>query len=154
MASIDSLPDEIVHHILLYVSPEEILTKIAHLSKRFNRVAQEPLLWRSYCETNFKYWDSSHRFTERLTSNVHDTDWKRLFLVRLSHNASIARLVDGIISSRVCRLQKMEQICLYGYDAKDYLLSQCRVPDSTEDVLARRYARLSCLCLMIRMSSS
>ncbi|KAI1763695.1 hypothetical protein GGR53DRAFT_357936 [Hypoxylon sp. FL1150] len=145
MASIDSLPDELVHHILLYVSPEETLSKVALLSKRLNRVAQEPLLWRSYCETNFKYWDSRHRFRERLGSNVRDTDWKSLFLVRLAHNACIARLVDGIISSRVCRLQKMEQICQYGYDAKDYLLSQCRVPDSTEDVLARRYYSCSVL---------
>ncbi|KAI1773755.1 hypothetical protein F4818DRAFT_421656 [Hypoxylon cercidicola] len=145
MAFIDSLPDEIVHHILLYVSPEETLSKIALLSKRFNRVAQEPLLWRFYCKASFKYWDSGHRFKERLAGNVRDTDWKRLFLVRLARNACIAHLVDGIITSRVGRLQKIEQVCQYGYDAKDYLLGQCQVPDSTEDVLARRYYSCSVL---------
>ncbi|KAI2622696.1 hypothetical protein GGS26DRAFT_567287 [Hypomontagnella submonticulosa] len=145
MASINSLPDEIVHHILLYVSPEETLTKIAFLSKRFNRVAQEPLLWRAYCQDNFKYWDSRHGFKERLKDNLHNTDWKSLFLLRLGRNACIARLVDGIVASRVSRLQRIEQICLYGYDAKDYLLSQCRVSDSVEDVLARRYYSCSVL---------
>ncbi|KAF3066378.1 putative f-box domain-containing protein [Daldinia childiae] len=145
MASINSLPDEIVHHILLYVPPEETLSNIAHLSKRFNRVAHEPLLWRCYCEHNFKYWEASHHFKERLKGYLHDTDWRRLFLLRLGRNAYIARLLDGIVASRVSRLQKMEQICLYGYDAKDYLLSQCQAPDSVEDVLARRYYSCSVL---------
>ncbi|OTA65836.1 hypothetical protein K449DRAFT_391788 [Hypoxylon sp. EC38] len=145
MASIDDLPDEIVHQILLYVSPEETLTKVSLLSKRFNRVAQEPLLWKFYCEHNFKYWESNHHFKERLKRNLRETDWRRLYLQRLGRNARIARLVDGIVASRVSRLEKIEQICQYGYDAKDYLLSQCRVPDSVEDVLARRYYSCSVL---------
>ncbi|KAI2469150.1 hypothetical protein F4781DRAFT_236609 [Annulohypoxylon bovei var. microspora] len=145
MASIDDLPDELVHHILLHVSPEEILTKIALLSRRFNRVAHEPLLWRSYCEHSFKYWQSSHHFKERLKRNLYDTDWRSLYLKRLGRNARIARLVDGIVNSRVSRLQKIEQICQYGYDAKDYLLTQCRVPESADDVLARRYYSCSAL---------
>ncbi|KAI1207450.1 uncharacterized protein F4807DRAFT_434657 [Annulohypoxylon truncatum] len=145
MASIDDLPDEIVHHILLYVSPEETLTKIALLSKRFNRVAHEPLLWRFYCEHSFKYWQSSHHFKDRLRGNLRDTDWRGLFLQRLGRNARIARLVDGIVESRVLRLQKIEEICQYGYDAKDFLLTQCRVPDTVDDVLARRYYSCSAL---------
>ncbi|KAI0098434.1 hypothetical protein F4814DRAFT_433918 [Daldinia grandis] len=145
MASINSLPDEIVHHILLYVPPEETLSNIALLSKRFNRVAHEPLLWRCYCEHNFKYWEASHHFKERLKGYLRGTDWRRLFLLRLGRNAYIARLLDGIVASRVSRLQKMEQICLYGYDAKDYLLSQCQAPDSAKDVLARRYYSCSVL---------
>ncbi|KAI1385216.1 uncharacterized protein F4822DRAFT_337560 [Hypoxylon trugodes] len=145
MASLDSLPDEIVHQILLYVSPEETLTKVARLSKRFNRVAQEPLLWRCYCLETFKYWNSEHHFKERLRTHIHDTDWKRLFIQRLIRNNQIVQLVDGIVTSRVSRLQKIEQICQYGYDAKDYLLSQCRVSDNTEDVLARRYYSCSVL---------
>ncbi|KAI8965545.1 hypothetical protein F5Y11DRAFT_294552 [Daldinia sp. FL1419] len=145
MASINSLPDEIVHHILLYVPPEETLSKVTLLSKRFNRVAHEPLLWRCYCQQNFKYWEASHHFKERLNGYLYATDWRRLFLLRLGRNAYIARLLDGIIASRVSRLQKTEQICLYGYDAKDYLLSQCQVPDSAKDALARRYYACSVL---------
>ncbi|KAI2627544.1 hypothetical protein GGR54DRAFT_419150 [Hypoxylon sp. NC1633] len=145
MASINLLPDEILHHILLYVFPEETLTNIALLSKHFNRVAHEPLLWKYYCEHNFKYWESAHHFKERLAGNPHDTDWRSLFLLRLGRNARIAQLVDGIVASRVSRLQKIEQVCQYGYDAKDFLLTQCRVPDSVDDVLARRYYSCSVL---------
>ncbi|OTB02373.1 hypothetical protein M426DRAFT_322639 [Hypoxylon sp. CI-4A] len=145
LPSLPSLPDEIVHQILLYVPPEETLSNVALTSRRFHRVAQEPLLWRSYCEDTFKYWDASHHFKERLRANAHRTNWKRLFLLRRKGNADIARLVDGIVASRVFRLQKMEQICRYGYDAKDYLLSQCRIPDSVDDVLARRYYSCSVL---------
>ncbi|KAI0012370.1 hypothetical protein F4779DRAFT_568378 [Xylariaceae sp. FL0662B] len=139
MCFFDALPDELVHHILQYVSPEETLTKVSLLSKRFHRIAQEPLLWRRYCKDNFKYWESSHRVKDKLQGKVHDTNWKRLFLVRRGRNAYIAKLIDSIVTSRLSRLQKMEQICVYGYDAKDYLLSQCAIDDSSEDFLARRY---------------
>ncbi|KAI5859906.1 hypothetical protein GGS23DRAFT_582930 [Durotheca rogersii] len=145
MASFASLPDELVQHVLLYVSPEETLASVSLLSKRFHRVAQEPLLWRCYCRDTFKYWESAHHFKQSLQGSLRATDWKRLFIRRLGRNACIAKLVDGIVASHVSRLEKIEQICQYGYDAKDYLLSQCRVPDSADDVLARRYYSSSVL---------
>ncbi|KAI1082609.1 hypothetical protein F5B20DRAFT_531966 [Whalleya microplaca] len=139
MCFFDALPDELVHQILQYVSPDETLSKVAFLSRRFHRVAQEPLLWRRYCNDNFRYWNANHCIKYRLQSKVHDTDWKRLFILRRGRNAYIAKLIDGIVASRISRLQKIEQICQYGYDAKDYLLSQCNISDSAEDVLARRH---------------
>ncbi|KAI0474972.1 hypothetical protein GGR56DRAFT_643904 [Xylariaceae sp. FL0804] len=139
MACLDGLPDELLQQILHYLSPEETLSTVALLSRRFNSVAQEPLLWKVYCQTSFKYWRAEHRFRDKLQGNLHDVDWKRLYLLRLAQNSRIAGLVDGIIASRVSRLDKTEQICRYGYDAKDYLLSQCRIDESAEDVLARRY---------------
>ncbi|KAI1498437.1 F-box domain-containing protein [Biscogniauxia marginata] len=139
MTLLDFLPDELVHQILHYLTPEETLGTIALLSRRFNRVAQEPLLWKYYCQTYFKYWQANHHFGEKLKGKLRDVNWKRLYLLRLARNRRIAQLVDDIVASRVSRLDKMEQICLYGYDAKDYLLSQCRIDDCAEDVLARRY---------------
>ncbi|KAI5919745.1 F-box domain-containing protein [Camillea tinctor] len=139
MTAFEALPDELVHQILHYLSPEETLQTVALFSKRFNRVAQEPLLWRYYCKSNFKYWHSSHHFKEKLRGKLREVNWKGLYLLRLSRNRRIAKLIDEIISSRISRLDKTEKICLYGYDAKDYLLSQCRIDDSAEDVFARRY---------------
>ncbi|KAH9890843.1 hypothetical protein F4778DRAFT_752489 [Xylariomycetidae sp. FL2044] len=139
MAQLDHLPDELIHQILQYVAPEDIIRNIWPLSTRFNSVSQEPLLWRYHCRTSFKYWQSDHDFQSKLALNVHQVDWRRLFLLRLARNHRIAHLVDGIVASRVCRLQRTEQICQYGYDAKDFLLTQCRVDDSAPDVLARRY---------------
>ena len=136
---LETLPDELVQHLLHYVPPEDILQNFSLLSKRLHRVAQEPLLWRYYCRTTFKYWNSDHRLGEKLRRPVHHVDWKALFLLRLRRNARAAVLLDGIVESRVLRLQKMEQICRFGYDVKDFLLAQCRVDESADDVLARRH---------------
>ncbi|KAI0799324.1 hypothetical protein GGR55DRAFT_669789 [Xylaria sp. FL0064] len=139
MPSLASLPDELIHHILHYLAPEQTLTAVALVSRRLNDIAHEPLLWKYYCQIGFRYWQAEHRFHDKLRGNLHDVDWKALYLLRLKRNARIANLVDGIVASRVSRLEKTEAICQYGYDAKDYLLTQCRIDDSAEDVLARRY---------------
>ncbi|KAJ2984567.1 hypothetical protein NUW58_g5993 [Xylaria curta] len=139
MSSLSSLPAELIHQILQYLSPEHTLTAIALVSRRFNDIANEPLLWRYYCQAYFRYWQAEHCFHDKVRGKVHDVDWKALYLLRLRCNNHIGNLIDGIVASRVSRLAKTEQICQYGYDAKDYLLTQCRVDESVEDVLARRY---------------
>ncbi|KAI0121651.1 hypothetical protein BJ170DRAFT_588003 [Xylariales sp. AK1849] len=139
MPSFDALPDELINQILHYISPDESLSTIPLVSKRFHRVAQTPLLWKYYCQTSFRYWQPDHGFKEKLRQKASAVDWKSLFALRLQRNHHIARLANGIVASRVSRLQKTEEICQYGYDAKDFLLSQCNIGDDAEDVLARRY---------------
>ncbi|KAI1264573.1 hypothetical protein F5Y18DRAFT_74362 [Xylariaceae sp. FL1019] len=145
MSSFDSLPDELIQQILHSLSPEECLTTVAYLSRRFNAIAQEPLLWRYYCRVSFRYWQADHCFHDKLNGALRDVNWKNLYLLRLKRNAQIATLIDDIVASRVSRLDKTERICAFGYDAKDYLLTQCRVDDSADDVLARRYYSCSVL---------
>ncbi|KAI0969158.1 hypothetical protein F4678DRAFT_474166 [Xylaria arbuscula] len=139
MTSLNSLPDELIHHILHYLSPEQTLAAVALVSRRLSDLAHEPLLWKYYCQTGFRYWQAEHRFHDKVHGSLHDVDWKGLYLLRLKRNSRIARLIDGIVASRVSRLDKTEKICQYGYDAKDFLLTQCRIDESAEDVLARRY---------------
>lgn len=139
MSSFESLPDELIHQILHYLEPEHTLKTVALLSRRLNNIACEPLLWKHYCQTNFRYWSAEHRFDQKIHGKLHDVDWRALYLLRLKRNSRIADLVDGIVASRVLRLEKTENICQYGYDAKDYLLTQCRIHDDAEDVLARRF---------------
>ncbi|KAI1814134.1 hypothetical protein GGS20DRAFT_549892 [Poronia punctata] len=139
MPSFESLPDELIHQILHYIPPEQTLSSFALLSRRFNSISCEPLLWRHYCQANFRYWQAEHRFHEKLRGSLHDVDWKALYLLRLRRNNHVANLIEGVIASRVSRIAKTEKICNYGYDAKDFLLTQCRIDDSAEDVLARRF---------------
>ncbi|KAH7018289.1 F-box domain-containing protein [Microdochium trichocladiopsis] len=137
--ALERLPDEIIQLILRHVPAQDVLSAVALTSRRLHTVSQEPLLWKYFCVHNFKYWQAEHYIQRKLVAQVHDVDWKRLFIQRLQRNIHIAYLIDGIVASRVRRLQKSEAICLYGYDAKDYLLSQCKVADSADDVLARRF---------------
>ncbi|RWA12555.1 hypothetical protein EKO27_g2568 [Xylaria grammica] len=138
MPSFDSLPDELIHQILHYLAPEQTLATVALVSRRFSNIAHEPLLWKYYCQTGFRYWQAEHHFPDKVRGDLHDVDWKALYLLRLKRNSRIASLIDGIVASRVSRLDKTEQICQYGYDAKDFLLTQCRIDECAEDVLARR----------------
>lgn len=138
MPSLDDIPDELIRHILYFVSPDDNLSCIQLLSKRFNHLANEALLWRHHCCTSFNYWHSDHKFREKLDQRASEVDWKALWITRKRRNVRIAYLLDDILATRVGRLKKLEQICLLGYDAKDFLLEQCHVDDSVEDVLARR----------------
>ncbi|KZL75705.1 F-box domain-containing protein [Colletotrichum tofieldiae] len=139
MISLEYIPEEIIHQILHYISPEDNLAAVHPLSRRLNQIAQEPLLWRYYCLNAFRFWNPSHNFTEKLEEPVSSVSWKRLFLFRKRREAKAANLFDGILATKHGRVKKFEEICLLGYDAKDFLLIQAQTPDTADDVLARRY---------------
>lgn len=138
--ALDSFPNEIILHILHFLPPEDNLLAFQLLSRHLRRVANTPHLWRHHCADAFKYWNPDHEFQQKLRAppSESDVDWKRLFIERKQRNERIALLFDGILSTRLGRLWRFEQICQQGYDAKDFLIEQCRVDEDAEDVLARR----------------
>jgi F-box protein 21 len=138
MRSFNDLPDEIVQQILLYVPPEDAL-RVQNTSKRLSRLANGPLLWRHYCRTMFKYWDSKHRISQKFAGNVGDVDWKKLYFYRRDVDLQTTQALDGILAGQIQRIEKVERISQFGYDAKDTLLRHCATGDGVEDVLARRY---------------
>ena len=138
MPALEDIPDEILQHVVSYVSPRDNLARVQLTSRRLNRLANEPLLWKWHCQHTFAYWDPSHNFSAKLAGKVFDVDWKALFLLRKARESRISTLFDGILATQLGRARKFEQICLLGYDAKDYLLEQSRTIDTADDVLARR----------------
>lgn len=139
MATLESVPDEIIRHILQYLSPEETFANLQLVSKTFHRIATEPLLWKYYCLASFRYWNDEHCLAEKLQLRASQTAWRNLWARRKARDAKISRLLNEIIATKVGRLQKIGHICRYGYDAKDFLVAQSRTDDSADDVLARRY---------------
>jgi F-box protein 21 len=140
LSALSDLPDEVLQHILFYVSPHDLVANVQRLSKRFDRLASEPLLWRHHCRANFTYWDSKHRIRQKFSGNVGDVDWKTLYLHRKRVASETAAILDSIIEGQVNRIQKFKLIADFGYDAKDTLLKHCRTSETAEDVLARRQA--------------
>lgn len=138
-SSLEDIPDEIVRHILIYLPPQDALINFQLLSRRFHHLANESLLWRWHCQTSFRFWNPSHRLQDKLKALASSVDWKGLWIKRKRNNNRIARLLDGVLSTKTGQLKRLQQICELGYDAKDCLLEQCHVDDSAEDVLARRY---------------
>lgn len=144
-SSLEDIPDEIVRHILLYLPPEDTLENFQLLSRRYRHLATEPLLWRWHCRHSFRHWRPEHKLHEKLRARASSVDWRGLWITRKRNNNRVARLLAGVIATKVGQLKRLKQICELGYDAKDYLLEQCRVDDSAEDVLARRYHASSAL---------
>lgn len=138
MAVLNDVPDEIIRHILQFVSPAEAYDNIPLVSKRLRRVANESLLWKHYCQISFRYWNAEHRFRERLETRASKTAWRELWRRRKYRNDLIARLLNDIIATKIERQERIGRICQYGYDAKDFLLEQSRADDTVEDGLARR----------------
>lgn len=132
------LPDEVLQHITYYCSPGEVLSSIQRLSKRFARLASEPLLWRHHCKAEFKYWDSRHSIRQKFVGNVKDVDWKALYAYRRRVDAQATHLLDSILEGQVDRISKFRLISEFGYDAKDTLLRHCHTHEDAADVLARK----------------
>ncbi|KAK1978381.1 F-box domain-containing protein [Colletotrichum cereale] len=139
MLSLEQIPEEIIHQILHYISPEDNLLAVHPLSRRLSQTAQEPLLWRYYSLNAFRFWEPDHNLSEKLEEPASSVPWKRLFLFRKRRNAKVANLFNGILATKHGRVKKFEEICILGDDAKDFLLIQTQTPDTADDVLARRY---------------
>lgn len=138
-ASMNLLPDEVLQHILYYVSPHHLLSNVQLVSKRLHRLGNEHLLWRYHCRVQFTYWDSKHRIRQKFRGSVADVDWKTLYMHRQSVDSQTTALLDSILGEQSNRIKKFGCIAEFGYDAKDTLLRHCGANESAEDVLARRY---------------
>jgi len=141
--NLNSIPDELIQHILFYSPARDLLLNIQRVSKRFNRLSSEPLLWRHHCRVAFKYWDSKHRIGQKFVGSVGDVDWKALYTYRQRIDADTTELLDSILERQINRISKFKSIAEFGYDAKDTLLRHCHADDATEDVLARKWVSFS-----------
>jgi F-box protein 21 len=141
--SLTSLPDEVLQHILYFVSPNHVLQNVQRVSKRFYTLGSEPVLWRYHCQAQFKYWDPKHRIGLKFLGCAGNVDWKTLFIHRQKVNSQTTCILDSILQGQVNRIKKFSEIIDFGYDAKDILLQHCRTNEGAEDVLARRYLAIS-----------
>ena len=137
--SLNDLPEEVVQTVLFYL-PVTSLPTIHLTSRRLNNLADEPLLWRHHCRTQFKHWDPSHQIRQKLAGSPLLVDWKQVYISRSRTDRLSTRLLESILSSQTGRIAKFQAIVDLGYDVKDTLLRNIHTPDDTEDVLARRLA--------------
>lgn len=138
MASFSQLPDDIIERILQFTAPDDLLDSILLVSRHLNHLASQRLLWRTSCRHSFKYWHPRHEIKSKFAARASNVDWKALYIERKSQNTTIARLLNNVIKTRFTRLSRMRDICMMGYDAKDYLISQIHVDDDEEDAMARK----------------
>jgi F-box protein 21 len=137
-ASLSGLPDEILGIILRFTDPLTSLS-LEKTSQRFRDVANEPLLWRFYCQKSFDFWDSRHDIPGKLAGPATSVDWKQLYIARRGVNTTTTKTLNSILESQVGRIDNIHSIVNFGYDAKDTLLLHARAGPDREDYLARRF---------------
>ncbi|KAJ5816903.1 hypothetical protein N7447_009136 [Penicillium robsamsonii] len=136
--SLIHLPDEILHSILCYSTPQSCAA-VEQTNSRFQNVTNEHLLWRYHCLSHYKFWDGRHDMPRKLAHPVNSTDWKALFVFKYHVDRSVTQLLDSILGSQTGRIEKFRRVINMGYDAKDTLLRYSLI-ESGEDCLARRWA--------------
>ncbi|PCH02284.1 Fatty acid hydroxylase [Penicillium occitanis (nom. inval.)] len=146
-ATLDDLPDEILHLILHHSEPAQCLA-LERTCRRFRGVTNEPILWRHYCQSRFQYWDAKHNIDDKLRQTPSTVGWKELYAERYFTDWITTKVLDDILSSQSGRINKAQIIIDHGYDVKDTLLRHARASTDLDDYLARRYysnAMLGCL---------
>ncbi|KAK4171708.1 hypothetical protein QBC36DRAFT_382362 [Triangularia setosa] len=139
MAQLSNFPDEIIRHVLHFVSAEDNLYNFQLASRRLHNIANEPLLWRTYCLRYFNFWDPRHEIEKKLKARASSVGWKDLWLKRRRINFKVERLLDGIVKTTRRQARRIATICELGLDVKDYLLGQRYIDASDDYVLARKY---------------
>ncbi|KAI9827638.1 MAG: hypothetical protein M1819_006927 [Sarea resinae] len=145
--SLSDLPDELIQNIFHYLASPS-LAPLRLVSKRFDALAEEPLLWRDRCWTEFHYWDPRHSIQRKFTEPAALVNWKQLYIYRFRVDRSTTTELNSLLTSQTGRIEKIQTIADHGYDAKDTLLRHTRCDCNSEDVLARRYyadAVLGCI---------
>lgn len=137
--SLTDLPTEILEAIFMHLDPQSLvlLSQVNRFIKRLT--ADAPLIWRHFCRTRFRTWDSRHRIAAKFTGPLSNVDWRALFVARETVNRQTKKLLDHIVATQHERIRCINEIAEFGYDAKETLLRECACPDDAEDVLARRY---------------
>lgn len=132
------LPDEVIQNVLFRLNYTTALALEA-TCRRFRDVANEPLLWKSFCRDRWKKWEPRHNFKAKLAGSEFD-GWKGLFAERTRSHREVCALIESIIEEDVNRIEKVERIVELGWDAKDALLDGFRLAHLSEkSVLAQRW---------------
>jgi F-box protein 21 len=132
------LPDEVIQNVLFRLDYTNALALEA-TCRRFRDVANEPLLWKSFCRDGWKKWHPRQQFKAKLAGNEF-AGWKALFAERTRSSRETRALVAGILEQDVDRIPKVERIVELGWDAKDALLEGFRLAHLDErNVLAQRW---------------
>jgi F-box protein 21 len=137
MAGIHELPDEILHYIMRS-GPACSAIALEQTSMRFRNVANAPLLWRYFCQNDFRFWDPRHNIREKFSRPASTVAWKDLYKTRRRVDRTTTGLLNSVLASQTGRIQKAHRIVGFGYDVKDTLLRHAAADSDEPDYLARR----------------
>lgn len=133
------LPTEMLEAIFLHLDPTSLFT-LAQVNRQMKHLTTDsPVIWRHLCRTSFTTWAPHHHIDAKFAAPLSDVDWRTLYMRKRRIEHETKQLLDHVIATQHKRIQCINEIAEFGYDAKETLLRECATPDEAEDVLARRY---------------
>lgn len=154
--SLTDLPNEVIQLILTHLPPFDNLA-LQRTCRHFVDVCNEPLVWKSYCQDTYQYWDYRHRrpvisrgppdtlsppsppsSSPPSSSLVGYTTWKELFESRHETNRMTRQAINNIIHVELGRFDALQPVLDAGYDAKDALIELYCTARGTEFHLAQQ----------------
>lgn len=131
-----ALPDEILANIVQFLNVSAIVA-LNRTATRFVDLANEPLIWREFCRSEYKYWDDRKKFRALLADPL-SSEWRNLYASRIVNSRVTSTILKDIISDTVGRSDKLQAIVEHGYKVKDTLLRLFYESPSSPDHLAQK----------------
>lgn len=130
------LPDEILANIVQCLDVSTIVA-LNRTAKRFVDLANEPLIWREFCRSEFRYWDDRKKFRALLADPL-SSEWRDLFASRVKTSKFTTTILKEIVVDTVGRSDKIQAIVEQGYKVKDTLLRLFYESPSSPNHLAQK----------------
>ncbi|KAK3092194.1 hypothetical protein LTR53_019659, partial [Teratosphaeriaceae sp. CCFEE 6253] len=73
-----TLPDELLEAIVFYLPPLDTIS-FGATCKHANKITFEPLVWRTHCLQEYRYWESRHELKEKARQPPAQVKWRLMF---------------------------------------------------------------------------
>lgn len=130
--TLSSLPTEILQNIVCLVSPEDAIA-LAQASHRLLEITYEPLVWRHFCLSRYRFWDD--KWHSKLKGK--EAEWRDVYCQKREIDQKVMSFFEQIITRQSGRIDLFQGISNFRYDAKDVLLEQTKVSQNAADYLSR-----------------
>lgn len=145
------LPDELLSVVTCHIPTAADTAAFGSTCRRARKIVCTSPIWRKHCLTRWKHWSPRHELSAKLAQPPLQTDWRQLFLQRVSDDLEVVDVFQDMISTQQKRMYRMHEIAEKGQDVEDLLLNlRDQTPDQAEDVLARRWYADAILRMMHR----
>lgn len=133
----NDLPDEVVSFVLRHLDPISAL-RLGRTSRRFRDLTDQPLLWKYYCQSCYRYWSADQNVRKREV-DPNFVGWKDIFSARARSARRSRTILEDVITDPLGRIGKIDQIVDDGdYGVKNELLDAFQQAPNSTNHLAQK----------------
>jgi regulator of sirC expression with transglutaminase-like and TPR domain len=120
-ANLESLPNELILHILRFLSPEDI-GRTARSSKRLRIICEAEILWKDLSFIRWRYWDDRRILSAHFSSFI-GFDWKSIYVQRHIQDRELWSIVRSLPNVQLTRerVAKEKRVVSFGKQGHETL---------------------------------